>query len=275
MRRPQATAKESEKARDLFFYLVCLAGLFGVHRPIPLSFTSLLPRLSPLGRGSSPTVTNDDINGDGITVSDSLERHPLHLMRSPVFPSLTSLTTITALTALFLTAPAVRAQNLVTNGGFETGNLTGFVRSGTGTATDVGAIRNSGSFGAFFGSGNGTEGIITQTLATTPGQQYTFSFFVRNVGVGGDRFRASFNGANVLLIQPSSAEFAFTPFSFDVTATSATTDIQFGGFDGPNYFALDDISVVAVTAAPEPGSIALLLTAGIPIVGIVRRRKRQ
>src|SRR5207342_1372158 len=76
-----------------------------------------------------------------------------------------------------LCSAAVANANLVTNGGFETGDFTGWTNGGnTGfTGVDPG-IQHSGTYGAFFGP-IGSNGFLSQTLATTAGGVYTLSFW--------------------------------------------------------------------------------------------------
>ena len=61
-------------------------------------------------------------------------------------------------------ASAATAQNLITNGGFETGNFSGWTQSGNTGFTGVdGGSANSGSFGASFGP-VGSLGAIADPL---------------------------------------------------------------------------------------------------------------
>src|SRR6185295_9715610 len=83
----------------------------------------------------------------------------------------------TAATAL--TGVALAAPNLVTNGGFETGDFTGWSVGGGGNM-GVSTFPNSGTYGAFMGcigaacvttgpSGVGGTGTISQTINLDPG----------------------------------------------------------------------------------------------------------
>jgi hypothetical protein len=175
--------------------------------------------------------------------------------------------------AMVLTLAAVeRAASalMVVNGGFETGDTTvwtvTFAASGSmlGVAT---TSPNSGTYSALFGAWNSQYDSIAQNLATTAGQQYTLSFFLRNNGVGNDSFQALWDGTAVLDITPSTSEFDYTQFNFNVTATAASTPLEFRAYDNPALLLLDDVSV---TAVPEPPTLLLLALGGL---ALLRRRR--
>src|SRR5262249_2874481 len=68
--------------------------------------------------------------------------------------------------------------NPITNGGFETGNFTGWTQGGTTGNTGVAAnTPHTGTFAAFLGP-VGSDGTLSQNVATTPGQQYVLSFWL-------------------------------------------------------------------------------------------------
>jgi uncharacterized membrane protein len=85
--------------------------------------------------------------------------------------------THTATVSLTVTAPST---NPVVNGGFETGNFTGWTASGAATSVIAGAA-HSGSFGAQLGATTATNGdsSITQTF-TMPASSPSLSFWYNN-----------------------------------------------------------------------------------------------
>jgi hypothetical protein len=179
--------------------------------------------------------------------------------------------------ALVLSASAVSAQaaDLVINGGFETGDFTGWTLVGSSDNSSVNnALVETGDFAGQFGE-VGTLGGIAQDLATVAGQTYTFSFDLQNYGGNPTRAVVTFGGQTLVnLTNP--AAFAYTHYSFDVTAASALTTIGFQFRNDPTYFHLDNVSVVGGqgSAVPEPATWAMLML-GMFGVGTTMRLRRR
>jgi subtilase family serine protease len=145
-------------------------------------------------------------------------------------------------------------QSLVQNGGFETGDFTGWTLNGSSsynfvtTDSTISGVVHSGSYGAALGQYS-SLGYLYQTLTTSPGQNYLLSLWLDNpnnsIGATPNQFLVQWNGATVFN-QSNIPFISWTNLQFIVTATSASTVLQFGFEDTPWYLCLDDISVVPI-----------------------------
>lgn len=179
--------------------------------------------------------------------------------------------------AMALVAGAAQAE-LVTNGNFETGNLSGFSvdPNGIGYVGVDSEAPHAGAYSAFFaGTDPASPDTLTQTLATDIGATYHISFWLQSEADANpdNMFSASFGNA-VLLSLVNDAGFAYRNFTYDLVASSSSSVLSFMGYNAPTAFDLDDISVTRVGSAevPEPGSAALL---GLGLIGMMRLRRKQ
>jgi VPDSG-CTERM motif len=173
--------------------------------------------------------------------------------------------------------------NLITNGGFETGD---FNPGWTPLATDndmvvVGSVPliapHSGNFQALSGVGINS---ITQNVATTPGSSYVIRFFLAAkifAQVDGV-FSVSFGAISVTSGTTPPGTLPYTEFTRTVLASSPTTALQFQ-FSDPNItsntYYLDDISVNPVgVGVPDAGSTLPLLGFALLGVAVLRRKLR-
>ena len=209
--------------------------------------------------------------------SNSQNTPALHMKKLP--------TTLKLAFALGFTCVAIslRAQNIVADPGFEASadGLGAHPFSGSWTVVDPSGNQPPGVPGSFSNVGGDTAdahsganyanlgafqtiGTLSQTLATTAGRSYTFSFWLAN-NVGSpppNSFQAFFGGSMVFATTAppfvSSGSYAFE--SFTTIATSSSTLLQFQYRNDGDFWRLDDISVVV----PEGGAPLWL---AIPVFG--------
>ena len=164
------------------------------------------------------------------------------------------------------------AQNKLVNGGFETGDFSGWTIGGNPNGITVqNGCQHAGSNCAELGS-VGSNGSLSQTFTDTPGQVFTVSYWLLNNGGTPSDFQVFFNGAT-LYDQSNPAAFPYTQFVFNVTGTGSD-QLTFAARNDPAYFYLDDASVTLSTT-PEPGSLALLGTGMLALVPAARRKLRR
>jgi hypothetical protein len=175
-----------------------------------------------------------------------------------------------AILAFTLLSVQTAGADLMTNGGFETGDFTGWTRSGNMGFTGVSTSEpHSGIYSASFGP-VGSDGYITQNIATTPGAQYGLDFWLKSDGGTHNDYNVTW-GAQTLVSQTNLGSFGWTEYQYSVVAAGASTALTFGFRQDPAYFHLDDVSLRATSSVPEPCSMLFL---GAGLVGLVGFRKK-
>jgi hypothetical protein len=152
-------------------------------------------------------------------------------------------------------------DSLVQNGGFETGDFSSWIQTGS---TDYEFVSgspyaHSGAYGALLGPQNALS-YLSQTLPTIPGQTYLLSFWWESLdngsGGGSNEFLVAWDGTTIF-DQTEVGVFGWTNIQMAVTATENNTVLEFGFRNDPYYFALDDI---IVTRLPTPEFQSVTLT---------------
>lgn len=180
-------------------------------------------------------------------------------------------------------APAAQA-GLITNGGFETGDFTGWDLSGNigfgtgvcltgGTFLGSACTANSGSYAAVSGPFQ-TPGDISQTLTTETGHSYDLQFFFRNDNLGStpsNSLNVIWNGS-VVSSFVNELDHGFLEVDlFGLLASSNSTQLTFEFVNNPGGFFLDDVSVDAV---PEPSALILVAMALLSLLGLGHLSRR-
>ena len=171
----------------------------------------------------------------------------------------------TAVAALSLAYP-VKA-NLITNGGFETGDFTGWTASNGAVVGTFGSVPpHSGSFQAEFSSQNGS---LSQSVTTTPGAFYQIDFWLA-AGFTPTSFSVSWGGSTIF--SSNRGFFGYTPFTFVERASVTSTELLFQFNPGEGGYLLDDVSVIHAANVPDGGSTVSLL--GFALFGLATLRRK-
>jgi len=171
---------------------------------------------------------------------------------------------LTVVAALSIVCPA--KANLITNGGFETGDFTSWAQVG---GNIDGTLPHSGNFAASFSS----TGALQQSVATTLGASYTINFFLAFIGTPlfHHSFTVSWGGETLLTLNQDCCD-DYTEFAFNVTAPDPSTELLFQ-FDPAfpiGFWLLDDVSVTS--GIPDGGSAVSLL--GFALLGLTALRRK-
>jgi hypothetical protein len=192
---------------------------------------------------------------------------------------------VAAMAILSIGAQVGTASADLVNGGFETGDLTGWSLTNIDLNNDFVAVLsnsgnpssppNPGNYEAYLGK-SGSVGTISQAFATAAGQTYTVSFWLASDGLNTANtnvFQALWNGVaqNLKPVLNANLSSPYTQYMFTATASDVSSTIAFNFQNDPSVFHLDNVDA---TPTPIPAAAWLLGSGLMGLVGI-RRKPRS
>ena len=166
---------------------------------------------------------------------------------------------------------SAQGANLVSNGGFETGDFTDWtVQGNVSSLFNVSSfLPHTGTYSMFYAELESDDDRISQVLSTTIGQQYSLAFWTYNLGSPDDNdgLRVFWEGSLALELVPLGEPIGqWVEYTLLLTASSNGSELSLRGFDAPLAFYMDDVSV---TVVPETNTL-LLAGAGLIILVLLR-----
>jgi hypothetical protein len=167
------------------------------------------------------------------------------------------------------------------NGGFETGDLTGWtgINLGIPAYSDVidasyGWPVSDGRYSFASGPVNGV-GTLSQSVAVVPGANYTLTFYLANLDTTGGASSFSVQLGNTIFSLPNNfIAFSYGKFTVNTVAAGPTMGVTFSFYNVPKLWLLDDAVLTGPTPVPEPQTWALM-TGGLLGVGFLATRRRR
>ena len=146
------------------------------------------------------------------------------------------------------------------NGNFATGDLTGWTLGGNFAQPNLPEIyvTRNGQGGSAYAAGMGSmgsDGTLSQTVATTAGQTYTLSFWLQNEGSTDNDFKATWNGQTLLSLSDAT-QSGYKQYTYSVTAAGPSSTLAFSAMNTPSQWDLDNVSLTASGPSLANGNFA-------------------
>ena len=184
----------------------------------------------------------------------------------------------------FSGAQSLFADQLVTNGGFETGDLTDWTVTGTATnsafASQFYGVGTqdaaSGTYGAYLGS-EFNPLTLSQSLTLQPARYYDVSFSLAQLSAPAAGFTNFFQlslAGQTVFSETNAPVSPYTNYSFTVSTSPVVANsslLEVVSQNDLGYFSLDNVSVSTGAATPEPATLLLIA----PALGILALRRRK
>ena len=190
--------------------------------------------------------------------------------------------------ALGFLASASAHATIIQNGNFETGSLSSWTATGNVTYVGVpffgeGTTAADGNYFAVFNAGNAApNGVLSQSFAAVGGTQYLLAY---NYGANSGAIQSITAAVkdslgNVVATQFSTlpaASGTLAPFSLSfISSSTQTLTLSFTDYaSNPTNSTDGFLDNVAVTAVPEPSSLAILGVGAVLGFGVIRRKQNQ
>jgi hypothetical protein len=173
-----------------------------------------------------------------------------------------------ALSAVALSSTNANAANLIVNGGFETGDFSGWTADPVSYPMYiVTSPVYQGKYAAQIAGYDYGPDTLTQTVSDTANQNYYLSFYIYQSPPGPTvSLDVTWNGATVISdIAPTTGDF-WKHFVTQVIGTGSDT-LQFIDANNPGFDYLDNVSLT--TSIPEPATWAMMMLgfAGLGFAG--------
>ncbi|WP_042385709.1 glycosyl hydrolase family 18 protein [Streptacidiphilus melanogenes] len=186
--------------------------------------------------------------------------------RTTALVTATALVAGTVALAAGLTGASAAATNLLTNGDFESGNLTGWSCS---TLDSVVASPVHGGAHALQGAASASDNAqCTQTVAVQPNTTYTLSAYVQGAYV---YLGATGTGVTASTWTPSNSSYGQLSTSFTTGASTTSVQVYTHGWYGQGTYYADDVSLTgpgggttSPSASPTSASPSASATSASP-----------